>query len=168
MHSHDRVDLYLDPPLFHLLCNSEHHVDVRCGSTVFGSSLYEVRLRVERVTGYGHNVEIFAVRIQPSLCHFRPVVHDGTGLDVKLLFAVLEHLPDVHGLKKWLSAADIEFLHASISEEPECAFSFIKRENIVVRGGMKTKLAFVIADAMGKPVHGDWYESRLWSGSDGQ
>lgn len=164
MHRHDGVDLYHDPPLFRPLRHLEHCVDVRSGSTIFCASLLEVCLRVERITGYGHHVEILAVRIQPLLGHSRAVVHDGARLEVKFVFAVLEHLPNVTWLEERLSAADVEFLHLSIGEETKGVFRFVEREDKIVRGGMKAKIAFVIAHAMGKPVDGDWDEPGLWSG----
>lgn len=80
----------------------------------------------------------------------------------KFLFAILEHLPEVFGLEERFSATNAEFLHPRIREETQRALSLVHREEKVVRVGMKAKMTFVVADAMGEPVHRDGDESRLW------
>ena len=61
-----------------------------------------------------------------------------------------------------LSTADVEFLHPSRGEATKPEFRAAETDDIIVRGSMKAKLAFVVACAMGEPVDRNWDEWRLW------
>ena len=82
---------------------------------------------------------------------------------MKLFFTEFEDFPYVAGLEKRFATTNIELLHPSVGEETKRGFSSVQRKEIVVRGGMKAKMALVVADAMREPVHGDWFETWLWT-----
>lgn len=159
-HGDDGVDLDFDAPLFGPLNDLEYIIDMGRTGPVFRTTLFDVGLCVERITRYGHDVEILTVCVQPFLGHLRAVVHDGTRLDMKLFFTELEDLPDIARLKKGFTAADVEFLHPRIDKHAKSTLGILKRENKLVRVGVEAKVAFVVATPVWKPIHRNGYLRR--------
>lgn len=159
-HGDDGVNFDFDTSLFGPLRDFEYIVDVSLSGPVFCATLFDVGLCVERITGYGHDVKVLAVCIQPFLSHLRAVVHNGTRLDMKFFFTEFEDLPDIARLEKGFSAADVELLHPSIGKHAKSTLGIFKGENKLIRVSVEAKVALVVTTPVWKPVDRHWYLCR--------
>lgn len=84
-----------------------------------------------------------SVLLEPVFADVRTVGHDGHGVQVQNVFAVVDQFAKMVGVQEWLTAGEVGFLHASQGEEGKGSFGIWQGSNVAVCVGVKAEAAFI-------------------------
>jgi len=85
---------------------------------------------VKRVAGHSHDVDIFAVGLEPGFVYDGAIGHDGDGFELEDSLAELAEVAEVLLVQKRFATSKVDLLHASFFKENETALGFVDGEDV--------------------------------------